>query len=74
MDPPFNPSCDISLLPVFWTVPQSPQLLKHHQILECFGLEGSFRGHVVQPRCSEKGHLQLDWIAQRSVQLDLECF
>ena len=23
-------------------------------------LEGTFKGHLVQPRCNEQGHLQLD--------------
>jgi len=28
-----------------------------HRIIECFGLEGTFRGHLVQLPCSEQGHL-----------------
>ena len=35
-----------------------------HQIIECFGLEGTFRVHLAQPRCSEQGHLKLDQAAQ----------
>lgn len=29
------------------------------QIYRTVGLEGPFRGHLVQPRCGEQGHLQL---------------
>ena len=43
-----------------------------HRIIECFGLEGTFRGHLkmgrAQPSCSEQGHLQLDQVSQRPVQ------
>jgi len=34
-----------------------------HRIIECFGLEGTFRDHVAQPTSSEQGHLQLDQVA-----------
>jgi len=44
-----------------------------HRITECFGLEGTFRGHLAQPPCSEQGHLQPDQVAQSPVQPDLEC-
>jgi len=37
-------------------------------------LEGTFRGHLSQPPCSEQGHLQLDQAAQSPVQPGLECF
>jgi len=39
-----------------------------HRIIERFGLEGTFRGHLAQHPCSEQGHLQLDQVAQRPVQ------
>ena len=39
-----------------------------------FGLEGTFKGHLVQPSCNEQGHLQLDQVAQSPVQPDLEYF
>ena len=45
-----------------------------HRIIECFGLEGTFRGHLAQPPCSEQGHLQPDQIAQSPVQPGLEYF
>ena len=45
----------------------------NHTIIECFGLEGTFRGHLVQP-CSEQGHLQLAQVAQSPVQPGLEHF
>ena len=31
-----------------------------HRVTECFGLEGTFRGHLAQLPHSEQGHLQLD--------------
>jgi len=37
-------------------------------------LEGTFRGHLAQPPCSEQGHLQLDQVAQSPIKPDLECF
>jgi len=46
----------------------------NHRITECFGLEGTFRGHPAQPPCSEQGHLHLDQVAQNPVQPGLECF
>jgi len=45
-----------------------------NRIMEQFGLEGIFRGHLAQPPCSEQGHLQLDQGAQSPIQPDLECF
>ena len=42
-----------------------------HRIIECFGLEGTFKGHLAQTLCSEQGHLQLDQVAQSPVQLAL---
>jgi len=47
---------------------------KHHKIIEQFGLEGTFRGHLAQLPFSEQGHLQLEQVAQGPVQPDLECF
>jgi len=44
-----------------------------HRMTECFGLEGTFKGHLAQPPCSEQGHL-LDQVAQSAVQPGLECF
>ena len=45
-----------------------------HRIIEWFGLEGTFKGHLVQSPCSEQGHLQLDQAAQSPIQPDLICF
>jgi len=49
-------------------------LQTHRRIIECFGLEGTFRCHPAQPPCSEQGHLQLDQVAQSPVQPGLGCF
>jgi len=45
-----------------------------HTTTEGFGLEGTFRGHLVQTPCREQGHLQLDQVAQSPVQPGLERF
>jgi len=37
-------------------------------------LEGTPRGHLVQPPCSKQGDLQLDQVAQSPVKPDFECF
>jgi len=37
-------------------------------------LEGTFRGHLVQPTGSEQGHLQVDQGAQSDIQPGLEWF
>jgi len=39
-------------------------LNQNHRIIEWFGLEGTFKGHLVQPQCSEQEHLQIDQVAQ----------
>jgi len=44
------------------------------RIVEWFVLEGTVQGHLVQPPCSEQGHLQLDQVVQSPVRPDLECF
>jgi len=49
-------------------------LLAFHRIVERFVLEGAFEGQLAQPPCNEQGHVQLDQVAQSSVQPDLECF
>ena len=48
--------------------------LQEFGITEWFGLEGTFRGHLVQLPHSEQGHLQPDQVAQSPVQPGLECF
>jgi len=47
---------------------------QNHRTIECFGLEGTFRGHPAQPPFSEQGYLQLDQVAQSPVQPGLEGF
>jgi len=34
-----------------------------HQIVEEFVLDGTFKGHLVQPPCNEQGYLYLDQVA-----------
>ena len=46
----------------------------NHRITECYGLEGTFRGHLAHSPCSEQGYLQPDEVTQRPVQSGLECF
>ena len=46
----------------------------NYRITEWFGLEGTFRSHLVKPPCSEQGLLQLDQVAQSPVQPGLEHF
>lgn len=41
-------------------------------MIEWFGLEWTFKGHIVQPLQQADGSLQLDQVAQCSVQLRLE--
>ena len=47
---------------------------QEHRTTERCGWEGTFRGHLAQPPCSEHGYLQLDQGAQSPVQPGLECF
>jgi len=37
-------------------------------------LEGTFKGHLAQPPCSEQGDLKLDQVAQTPVQPGLATF
>lgn len=43
-----------------------------HRTVESFDLEGDFKSHLVQLSCNKQRHLQLDHVAHRWVQLDLE--
>lgn len=40
------------------------------RIIETFGMEGTHRGHLVQPSCNERRYLQLDLVAQGPDQPD----
>ena len=42
------------------------------RIIECFVLEGIFRGRLAQPLCSEQGHLWLDQVAHSPVSFELD--
>jgi len=43
-------------------------------MIERFGLEGTFKAHLVQPPCHGQGHHSVDQIAQSPVQPDFEHF
>jgi len=47
------------------------QLVWNRRIIESFGLEGTFRGHLAQPPCSEQGYLQLDQVLRAPSNLGL---
>jgi len=51
----------------------SDKTCPNHRIIECFGLGGTFQGHLAQSPCNEQEHLQLDQVAQSPVQPGLEC-
>jgi len=57
-------------------IPQNcPKIfLSSYRTIGCFGLEGTSRGHLVQPPRSDQGRLQLDQVAQSPIQPGLECF
>jgi len=46
-----------SVLPHGRGLAKPPAYWPYHRIIEWFGLEGTFRGHLVQHPCSEQGHL-----------------
>ena len=58
----------------FGAVPEFFKKDSVYRIIGWFGLDRTFRGHLVQPPCSEQGHLQLGHVAQSPAQPDLECF
>jgi len=51
--------------------PSSGSGVRHFRITESVGLEGTFKGHLVQYPCSEQEHLPLDQVAQSPIQLTL---
>jgi len=70
-----------SLAVVDWRGEEAPtvdevavRLRQYHRIIESFVLEGTPRGHLVQPPSSKQGNRQLDQVAQSPVQSGLECF
>ena len=72
-------SCDVLCLTVGSVQGQAGQGFEQpdlvwDRVIEWFGLEGTFRGHLVQPSCIKQGHLQPDRVAQIPLQPDLECF
>lgn len=54
--------------------PQGSSRVSGHGLLEWFGLEGTFRDHLVQLLCREQGHLPLDHVAQSPIHPDLDRF
>jgi len=42
-------------------------LMGFHRIIECVGLEGTYKAHLVHSPCNEQGRLQLDQLAQSPV-------
>jgi len=54
----------------FW---QSSWGVTCHRIIRWFGLEGTFKGRLIQTPCSEQEHLQPDQVTRSPVQPDLEC-
>ena len=57
-----------------WGAKVTYVLTQSHRITECFGLEGTFKGHVAQTPCNEHGHRPLEQVAQSPVQPGLQCF
>ena len=55
-------------------LPAQILFFRYRRIIDCFGLEGTLRGHLAQPSCGEQGYLRLDQVAQSPVQPGLECF
>lgn len=45
-----------------------------HWIISLFGLEETFKGHLVQPTCLGQWHLPLDQVYQSLIQPELKCF
>ena len=75
----FRPQTSFASRSGMWFTEKKDQMLfrccsYNHRIIQCFGLTGTFRGHLVQSPCSEQGHLLLDQVAQSAVQPGLECF
>jgi len=58
--------CGFSFLLQFqcgWKAKEPGQ--EYHRIIEWFGLEVTFKGHLVQPSCNEQEHLQLHEATQK---------
>jgi len=61
---PFHTGISLMLTPYLKMLSADPA---YFRIIKQFGLEGTFKGHLVQPHCSEQGHLQTDQVAQSPV-------
>jgi len=48
--------------------------LANHEVMEWFGLERTFKGHLVQCTCNKQGQLKPDQVGQSPIQPDLESF
>jgi len=62
-------------LDILFYLAQWPKvLLIPDRIIEQFGLEGTYKGHLVQPPWNEQRHQTLDQVAQSPIQRDFKCF
>jgi len=66
--------CWLQPFNICMSVPAAVRYETVHRIIEQFGLQGTFQGHLVQPPCNKQGHLLLDQAAQSPIQPNLECF
>jgi len=46
-------------------------ILTKQRMIECFGLEGTFKDHLVQASCHRQGHLSSDKVTQSPIQPEL---
>lgn len=76
-NPMLHSKCQITALevldPSLTLLPASQHFKQYHRIIELLELEGTVKGHQVQLPFNEKGHLQLNQVAQSPRQPDLAC-